>query len=82
MQTPHNPQNTQRGGKIEQLNNARETALVGLKLVIDLAEKASDVIPIPAVNTVIGGLQVLLERQDVWHTICFSAITDHTVDQC
>ena len=75
-------QNTQRGRKIQWLKNARETTLKGLKLVLDIAEKASDVIPIHTVNAVIGGLQVLLERQEVWHSICFSAVTDHTADQC
>ena len=63
-------------------SGSRETVLVGLKLVIDIAEKASDVIPIHKVNVVIGGLQVLLERQEVRRTICISAVTDHSSDQC
>ena len=65
----------------DKIKRARETALVGLKLVVDVAEKASDVMPIPAVNAVIGGLQVLLERQEVWRSNCFLAVTDHTADQ-
>ena len=75
-------QNAQRGGKIQWLKNARETTLKGLKLVLDIAEKASDVIPLHTVNAVIGGLQVLLERQEVRRTICISAATDHSSDQC
>ena len=63
-------------------SGSRETALVGLNLVIDVTEKANDVIPIHTVNVVIGGLQVLLERQEVRRTICISAATDHTADQC
>ena len=77
-------QNAQRGGKIQWLKNARETTLKGLKLVLDIAEKASDVIPIHTVNAVIGGLQVLLERQEVWHIIYLSVyffwLTDHATD--
>ena len=61
-------------------SGSRETALVGLKLVIDVAEKASDVIPIHTVNVVIGGLRVLLERQEVRRTICITAATDHAAD--
>ena len=64
------------------LKKAKEAALVGLKLVIDMADKASDVIPIHTVNAVIGGLQVLLERQEVRRTICISAVTDHSSDRC
>ena len=63
-------------------SGSRETAHVGLKLIIDVTEKASDVIPIHTVNAMIGGLQVLLERQEVRRTICISAVTDHSSDQC
>ena len=81
LRANNEPQNAQRGGKIQWLKNARETTLKGLKLVLDIAEKASDVIPIHTVNAVIGGLQVLLERQEVWRSNCFLAVTDHTADQ-
>ena len=47
-------QNIKRGRKIFWLRSARETTLKGLKLVLDIAEKASDVIPIHTVNAVIG----------------------------
>lgn len=75
-------QDTQSADIEQRLKNARETVLKALKLALDVAEKVNDIIPIHAVNAVIGGLQVPLERQDVWCTICFLAVSDHTADQC
>ena len=52
-------------------SGSRETALVGLNLVMDVAEKASDGIPIHTVNVVIGGLRVLLETGSKAHHLYF-----------
>ena len=73
--------NTRNASKTGRLKEAVKTGLVGLKAALDVAEKFSDIIPVPVVGAVIGGLHVLLERQKVWCITClFLALTDHATD--
>ena len=78
--TPSSPHDD--ASKTGQFKEAVMAGLAGLKITLDVADKFSDIIPIPGVSAVIGGLQALLERQEVWRTIClfFLALTGHSID--
>ena len=57
--------NTQNAGKTGRLKETVTAGLAELKIALGVADKFSDIIPLPGVSAVIGGLQVLLERQEV-----------------
>ena len=75
-------QDTHSADIAQRLKSAVQTSHRSLKLALAVADKVNDIIPIPAVNAVIGGLQVLLERQDVCQLMCFLTVADHTAAQC
>ena len=65
--SPHGGNDLQNAhaSKTERLRETVKTGLASLKIALDVADKFSDIIPVPVVGSVIGGLQVLLERQKV-----------------